>query len=251
MIERLNRAWRFAMTATSFACFGAGGLVLGLMVFPVVHLFGGNRRRAQRICRMTIHYSFRAYLRFMRGAGVLDLHTAGRSLRDTRGIIVANHPSLIDVILIVAAIPDLYCVVKGAVWRNPFMAIVVRGAGYIPSDDIDRLVRESERVLSEGASLLLFPEGTRSVPGEAMRFRHGVSVLIHKSECPVVPVRIDVTPRTLTKGEPWYAIPRRRPEFTLRAGEPVAARQLVHPEYSERQSIRQCTVALQDMVAAL
>jgi 1-acyl-sn-glycerol-3-phosphate acyltransferase len=69
--------------------------------------------------------------------------------------------------------------------------------------------------------LILFPEGTRSVPGKALDFQLGAAAVAVRAGRPLLPVIISCDPPTLAKGEPWYAIPPRRVHFRMRVLEPV------------------------------
>lgn len=212
--------WRLLATGLSFSLFGAGGLLLGAVVMPLLLTWPGNpRQREQRVRRM-VSLSFRMFIGFMRGTGVLSYEVQGFERLGRPGqLVVANHPSLIDVVFLLAFTPGAACVVKRALWRNPATALVVRGAGYVPNDPTAMMIERAAAALHRGDCLVMFPEGTRSLPGEPPRFHRGAaSVAVRAARC-VTPVFVTVEPTTLTKGQPWYHIPRRRPHFLLRVGQ--------------------------------
>lgn len=212
-----NYYWRVIATGCCFATFGLGGLALSSVVFPVLSVIPGGRRAqgVQRV-RNTICKSFGAFLRLMETLGIMHLDVVGADkLRQAKRVLVlANHPTLIDVVALVSLMPQASCVVKQALWRNPMLRGVVRAAGYISNSDSDRLIDDCASDLKSGHPLLIFPEGTRSCPGEPLHFLRGAAYIALRSGLPVLPVLIDCSPSTLTKRERWYHIPHRA--FRLR-----------------------------------
>ena len=215
--------WRLIGTGLSFALFGLGGLLFGLLVVPILHLFPADAATRRTRARRLIGASMRLFIDFMRTVGVLtyEFHGAER-LGRPRQLIVANHPSLIDVVFLLAFARDAGCVVKHGLWRNPLTRGAVRSAGYCSNVSTDTMIAAAVGVLGEGQSLIMFPEGTRTRPGVPMALHRGAANVAVKAAQVVTPVYIRVAPTTLTKAEPWYRIPRRRPRFSMRVGEDLA-----------------------------
>jgi 1-acyl-sn-glycerol-3-phosphate acyltransferase len=134
-------------------------------------------------------------------------------------------------VILISLFPQVDCVVKEAVIRNPFMRGLVGPANYIsnrePADLLDSCVAH----LLAGDSLLLFPEGTRTVRGQAPALKLGAAEIAVRAQAVVLPVVIDCHPQFLTKTDPWYWIPEKQPLFRLKLMPPVAAQTLVnrHP----------------------
>lgn len=213
-------AWRLVGTGLSFALFGVGGFVLGVAVVPLLMLLPGSARRRQRRVRGLVRFAFRAFIGFMHRLGVLTYELRGFERLGRPGqLVIANHPSLIDVVFLLAFIPGAGCVVKQALWRNPAMAFVVRGAGFVPNRPTERMIRRAAAALDEGQVIVMFPEGTRTRPGQPMRFHRGAAAVAVRAAHTLAPVFITVEPTTLTKGSPWYRIPPRRPHFRLWVGD--------------------------------
>lgn len=225
----IDRALRFFGTALSFAVFGLGGLCLALLVFPALWLLPGGREAREVRARRIIRASFRAFLWMMESLGVLELELRDLSVlnEDSGTVVVANHPTLIDVILLLAHLEHANCVVKGDLWRNPFLGGVVRAAGYIQNADQDRVLAQCEHVLRSGENIVLFPEGTRSRPGQPLKLKRGAAAIALRAGAPMRLIHISCEPITLTKLEPWYRIPKCRPRFSLRVGERIFAAALV------------------------
>ena len=221
MLRRVVYLWRTIRTGLGFAVFGVGALVIALGVFPLLRWAPGyHPRRAQRL----VHLAFRAWVRFAVLLGLLRVRWRDRSRLPLEGpaVIAANHPTLIDVVLLIACLPQADCVVKAAAWRNPFLRWVVAGAGYIRNDEGSTLVDACVGRVRQGRCLVLFPEGTRSPARQLGRLRRGAAHVALRAGAPLIPITITCEPPTLMKHQPWYRVPDRTVQFTIAVGEPLS-----------------------------
>lgn len=218
--------WRLIATALSFALFGVGGVLLRVLVFPVLGLLPGDVLQRRTRARAVVSWTFRVFVQFMFRTGVLTYEVEGAERLGRPGqMVIANHPSLIDVVVLIAFIRDANCVVKQSLWENPCMRGPIRAAQYISNSGSMDMLDEAAGALQSGETLIIFPEGTRTVPGTNPEFHRGAAAIAVRGASVVTPVVISVTPTTLTKAEPWYSIPSRRFHFRLRVGEDIDPRQ--------------------------
>jgi 1-acyl-sn-glycerol-3-phosphate acyltransferase len=216
-------AWRLVATGLSFLFFGLGGLVLRLLVLPVLGLLPGDALARRRRARKAISRAFHLHVQFMARTGVLDFRFDGAERLGRPGqLIVANHPSLIDVVFLIAHTSDANCIVKQGLWHNPCTRGPVTTAQYISNNGSPEMLEQAAAVLREGQTLIVFPEGTRTTPGCAPLFHRGAAAIAVRGAQIITPVFITVEPTTLTKAEPWYRIPARRIQVHLRVGEDIA-----------------------------
>ena len=211
--------WRLIATAASFTLFGLGGLSLRLVVFPLLSCLPGDAVRHRQRARYTVSRLFWLFIRFMTRTGVLsyEVHGAERLGRPGQ-MIIANHPSLIDVVFLIGLMRDTNCVVKQSLWQNPFTRSPVRATQYISNDGSVDMLDNAAGALKEGQTLIIFPEGTRTRPGHAPAFHRGAAAIALRGAKILTPVVITVNPTSLTKAEPWYRIPKRRMHFSFRVG---------------------------------
>jgi 1-acyl-sn-glycerol-3-phosphate acyltransferase len=208
--------WRVFATGASFVLFGLGGLILGYLVFPAVSVITRSKELETRRCRRMVQLGFRAFIWFMASLGVLTWDVKGKADIRRRGqLIIANHPTLIDIVFLISMIPNATCIIKSGLYRNVFTSGPVRRAGYIPNNDPDQLIEDCEAQLEAGASLVVFPEGSRSVQEVPLHFKRGAAYLWLRTQCDVSLVTITAIPPTLAKHEKWYQVPRSRPYFKL------------------------------------
>jgi 1-acyl-sn-glycerol-3-phosphate acyltransferase len=214
--------WRLVATGASFVGFGIGGLVLRVLILPLFALLPGGPDARRRRARAAISRGFHLLVQFMYRTRVLDFRIdAAERLGRAGQIVIANHPSLIDVVFLISQIRDTNCVVKASLWNNPFMHGAVRGAQYISNNGSPDMLEQAAQVLRDGETLVMFPEGTRTTPGQPPVFHRGAAAIALRGARTITPVFITVTPTTLTKAERWYQIPARRVLVHLRVGEDI------------------------------
>jgi len=211
--------WRLLATALSFFLFGLGGLCLRLLVFPLLAWLPGDAVRHRQRARHTISWLFWRFIRFMHACGVLTYEISGVERLGRRGqMIIANHPSLIDVVFLIGLVRQANCVIKHSLFDNPFTRAPVSEAQYIGNDGSMAMFDAAVAALHEGQPLIIFPEGTRTQPGQLPAFHRGAAAIALRGAKIITPVTIRVSPTTLTKNEPWYRIPARRVHFRLSVG---------------------------------
>ena len=219
--RRLDHGWRVLGTGLSFAAFGIGGLLLGAFLFPLLFLVRDPVRR-QSLARRLVQRSFAGHVGIMHRLGLLTYEFRGLERLQRNGLLVlANHPTLIDVVFLISRLPNADCVVKRAVARNPFMRGPVRAAGYVANDDGAGLIDDCIAAVRAGGTLVIFPEGTRTVPGQPLKLQRGAGNIAVRGAIDITPVRITCTPSTLGKGEKWYRVPSRRFHVQLEVGEDI------------------------------
>ena len=123
---------------------------------------------------------------------------------DRSYVFAANHQSIYDIPIVFASLPfQLRIVAKQSLGQIPFMGWHLHRAGHLlvnrknPGPDI---VQKMARLVREGSSLIVFPEGTRSVDGQLGRFKKGSFLVALDAKLPVVPVTIAGSQHVMRKG---------------------------------------------------
>jgi len=237
-MKQLDHAWRLFGTGLSFAIFGLGGLMVGLFLFPTMFVFVRDACARQIASRKLIGGAFAAFIWMMKSLGVLSYRVEGFEYAGSGHdqLIIANHPTLLDVVFLVSLFPQADCVIKEAVTKNPFMRSTVAAANYISNSEPQELLDSCILRLKSGGRLLLFPEGTRSKYMQPLEFKLGAASVAFSSGAEILPIVIRCTPPTLAKHEPWYKIPPSRPFFSIQILAPVSLEELMPGDYSARQA---------------
>ncbi|MFB5746214.1 MULTISPECIES: 1-acyl-sn-glycerol-3-phosphate acyltransferase [Cedecea] len=249
---RLNWLWRLVMTGFCFALFGLGGLLLSTVWFNLLLVFIRDNAKRRRIARRSIAASFRLFLTVARAIKVLDYRIEGQSiLQAERGcLVVANHPTLIDYVLLASVMPETDCLVKDALLRNPFVSGVIRAADYLVNSQADALLPASRQRLQQGDTILIFPEGTRTQPGGKMTLQRGAANIAVRCNSDLRVATIHCSENLLDKQSKWYNVPPAKPLFTVRVRERISIDQFhqansQEPALSARQLNRHLLLQLQ------
>jgi 1-acyl-sn-glycerol-3-phosphate acyltransferase len=241
MLDAAWRCWRVFATGLSFALFGLGGLALRVLVFPLLAL-GLPPARRVAAARAVVRLAFRAFVGVMRLLGVLRYEIHGLDKLERGGLLIlANHPTLIDTVFLMAFVRNADCIVKAGLWNNPFTRGPVQAAGYIRNGGGAELVDACIRSLQAGNNLIVFPEGTRTARGGPVEFKRGAANIAVRGERAVTPVVIRCQPPTLRKGEKWWRVPPRQARFRIDVKDDIEVRAFCGGEVSEVIAARRLT----------
>jgi 1-acyl-sn-glycerol-3-phosphate acyltransferase len=246
MFETANRYWRVVATGLSFALFGIGGLLLRVLVFPLLSLLVRRPEARVQAARAVIRLSFRAFVGVMRALGVLRYEVRGLDKLDREGqLILANHPTLIDTVFLIAFVRNADCIVKGGLWNNPFTRGPVRAAGYINNDQGPQLLDDCIASLRAGGNLIVFPEGTRTPRSGVLELKRGAANIAVRGAWPVTPVVISCHPPTLGKGDKWWHVPPRQAQFRIEVKDDICVERFTVAGVTEVLAARRLTEYLQ------
>jgi 1-acyl-sn-glycerol-3-phosphate acyltransferase len=200
-------AYRFLVYYLSLLLFGLFGLVLSLFCLALGWL--PEVDGVQRFFQNVIHRHFELFIWWNRFTGMVRVRFDGLD-RIPRGglVIVANHPSLLDVTYLLSQLPEAVCIFKPAIRRNPILGASARRAGYLASDGGVDLVREAAARAAAGRTLVVFPEGTRTRRGFTRAFKPGFVLIARRAGVPIQLVRIACDSNVLSKDLPWWKLPK-------------------------------------------
>lgn len=247
LCARIEHLLRRIGTGLLFATFGVGALVIAGVVFPFVAWRSAPGEARERVAQRLIQ---RAFAWFVRLGAILHLFevraTGTERLAAGPSLVIANHPTLLDVVFVISRMPQADCIVKSDALRNPFLRSVVRIAGYVPNGEGPEVVDTCVERIRSGRSVVLFPEGSRSPEHGLRPFKRGAAHIALRSGCAITPVFITCTPPALKKGQHWWAIPDRKLAITIDVGSPTFARDLLPAgeAISASRAVRSITAAL-------
>ncbi len=193
----------YYLTLAGFGAVGLGCSLLGLLAGVLPEREQG-RRRFQR----HIHRLFALFAWWIDAARLVRVQLPARlpPARDGAGLLlVANHPSLIDVTQVLACVPEALCIFKPAIRRNPVLGAAARRAGYLANDGGPDLVRAAAERVAAGNHLVIFPEGTRTPAGAGVGpFKPGFILIARRAGAAIQLVRITSAQPLMTREIPWW-----------------------------------------------
>jgi len=218
----MKRLWLQIAFYLSFALFGCVAFGLNISCGLIVCLPG--KKKLEKPARKLIEQLFRFWTFWLKTTGLLRLQVSENvlRLRDVDEVIfISNHPNLMDVCFLLPFLPTPVCIYKGKLRRNRFLNGSAALAGYISNDKGVGTVFRAVDVLREGYSLLLFPEGTRTVTEPINPFNSSFALISKRSEKKIVPLVIHTDAVILKKGH-FFKREGLPISFSIDALEPLA-----------------------------
>lgn len=222
LFDALQRGVRVVLTAVAFTLFFLGGTLLAWVVFPLIALFVRERHYRARICQRLLRSAFRLFHWYMRFVRILHFEprSVGVTLPEGPCVIIANHPTLVDVTALLTLFDRATVVSKPAMYRNPLIGWLLRFCLHIEGardsmTDGGRVLRDCLERLEQGYRVLIFPEGTRSPVGGLGAFKRGAFEIANRAGVPLCRFGIRCVPPVLSRQHPWWTVPRRTPRLIV------------------------------------
>ncbi len=242
----LDRAGRSIGQVALFAVFGIYGALMTALMVPLYSVVVRDPVQRARGMRRIVYYVLRAYTGSMQTLRLIDFELIGLDRAVAPGtLIVANHPSLIDALILLAHIKGGVVVAKRSLQISPFTSGAIRGANYVVDADAPALIDGCLARIAAGESLVLFPECTRTAADGVIQLRRGAAQIAVRSGCPVVPMTIEFSEPLLNKHSPWWLAPKVRPRVRVVRHEPIDPAQFMLGHHSVSLGARRLNEHLQ------
>ncbi|HLZ97759.1 MAG TPA: lysophospholipid acyltransferase family protein [Steroidobacteraceae bacterium] len=239
--------YEYCVLFTSLALLGIICLSWSALAMPLYFVL--PRKLGTAVGRRGIMAGFRFYAWSLSATGAYRLDMAAiDSLRGGPPVILApNHPCLIDALLILTRHPNIVCVMKAQLMKNVFLGSGARLARYVRNESSRQMIKESVTHLLEGAVLLLFPEGTRTILAPINPLVGSVALIAKHANVPVQTLIVETDSPYLSKGWPLFKRPSLPITYRVRLGKRFAPREDVAAFTAELDAYyrRELTGALQ------
>ena len=205
-------------TAFVFLLFLAGCILIQLLMVILLILscfklfsFNGSgldakarRKWRSKVLHRVVCGFARLLLKLTPGVKIQRNNPGGETF-EKPAVIIANHQSFSDILLLLSLTPNLVMVTNSWVWHSPFFGWIVRAADFQHArDGYDALAVKLEEKVREGCSVVIFPEGTRSADRRIARFHKGAFYLAGKLGLDILPVVLHGTGLVCSKRQPFY-----------------------------------------------
>lgn len=201
----IQRTTDFFITLLLWSYYLCGSIVLFFLFLLPAYFFAANRATAfQKLTHIHMKNFFKLAqvliprTRFTIQDEVRRLHSS---------VIVCNHLSYLDPILLISLLPQQRTIVKSTFFKIPFFGWFMKNAGYVPSAPSEmlgeKMVKNLESIkkyLSDGGNLFVFPEGTRSRDGKLAPFNKGVFSIARYCNAPLALIFIRDTDKLFRPG---------------------------------------------------
>ena len=199
--------WNFFKTFISFTVFLIGSILLSVTAIFLMIISRNNKKIKYRY-----HQFLCAVMRFLSRLIIQvpnKIINQEKETFDKPGVIISNHQSHLDLLYTLMLSPKIIVLTNKWVWNSPFYGWIIRYADFLPViDGIESNVEKLEKLVANGYSILVFPEGTRSADCSILRFHQGAFYLADTLKLDIIPI--------VTHGI-GHMFPKK--EFLLRKGE--------------------------------
>ncbi len=220
VVQAVLASYEYVAMCLGLGAFALIGLLwmlpawLGLALLP--------RAVGKRLGRRAFSWTFRSYLAFLTlfcGCR-FDLSALERLRHEPPLILVANHPSLLDALVLMSRFPNAVCVMKATLRHNILLSAPAKLAGYIANDNAREMVLAARDALHHGAHLVIFPEGTRTGNVPLSPFGKSAALIANRAKVPIQCLFIEMSSPYLGKSWPLFS----RPSLQLHVKVPIGRR---------------------------
>ena len=181
----------FLRSVFAFAIFIIGSISLTIAGFFLVKLNIFNKEKGKYIYHFLISKFALGLVYCMANVKKQIINTLKEKF-STPAIVVCNHLSSLDILVILMLNPKLIMLTNSWVWKSPVFGFVVRMADYYPvkEEGAEQAIELLANRIKNGYSVVVFPEGTRSKDGNMKRFHKGAFYLAEKLNVDILPIVI-------------------------------------------------------------
>lgn len=177
-------------------------LVIGFASILIILPVRNDKKKAW--FSLSVMYMVRGLLKTGWIARKVTVNPAGETFHKP-AVIVANHQSFIDILLLLSLAPKLVMVTNNWVWHSPVFGRIVRFADFVSTQEgYETLVARLRKKVDKGYSVVVFPEGTRSADCRLRRFHKGAFFLAEQLQIDILPVLLYGTGMVISKRQPFY-----------------------------------------------
>lgn len=164
-----------------------------LIAAPLIHLylaFGKNIEKKKDNLHRLINW-MACFIQFKHGIPGVKLSISNPTNEDFKkpSVIISNHQSHLDLLSVLTLTPKLIVLTADWVWNNPFYKHIIRNAEFLPTSlGMDVIMPHLQSLVNRGYSILVYPEGTRSIDCSIARFHKGAFYIADKLNVDIIPV---------------------------------------------------------------
>ncbi|MGL1936855.1 MAG: 1-acyl-sn-glycerol-3-phosphate acyltransferase [Fibrobacterales bacterium] len=195
-----------------FVLFGIGSFLLYLLVLLPFSFIISNQVTYQRISRYAVSKTFSLFIKILEWTRVISLDVKNiEKLQSNEPLLIcANHPTLLDVVVLISMIPNANCIVKASLWGNPLLRRIVSRLYISNALEPTEILAACKETIEKGNQIIIFPEGTRTdCSNEQVLYKRSAAHLSLSIGCTILPVYINTpSPSGIGKNDNFFSSPK-------------------------------------------
>lgn len=189
-------------TVVLFLLFLIGCIVLRLLIVVLYIVPVRKSSKQQLVCRL-IQITCKGILLLATAVKKEHINAANEQFRHP-AIIIANHQSFIDILVLLSLSSKIVMVTNHWVWHSPFFGAIIRYADfYYIGEGYEQYIERMRKKVKEGYSIAIFPEGTRTYNGKMKRFHKGAFYLAETLQLDILPIVLYGNNKIIAKAQPF------------------------------------------------
>lgn len=170
--------------------FALGALFIGLVIIPFSALKHKGVEQ-KRYCANVVHKAWKLFCKILCTFKSIKIKTLGDFSEIKSKVIVASHPSLLDIVLLIGLIPNCLCLAKKELLKNPIMYNIVKSLYIINDVELEQFETETKNALDNGFNIIIFPTGTRTLENEEIKIHKGAAQIAICANADILPIKIE------------------------------------------------------------
>jgi 1-acyl-sn-glycerol-3-phosphate acyltransferase len=197
--------FRSCLLLICFLIFGIGSFFVNFIIFPASKLLLPPKNRND-FYSIIIQRTWRFLIFLLESLRLikLDIKDLGALESIKNKVIVATHPSFIDIVILMAFIPKTTCFAKEKIATHPLLKNILSTIFITDNIDIDGLKEQSKKMLDFGFNVIIFPSGIRHRKGEYPKIKKGASLIALNSKKNIIPIKLYSDDDFLFINQPFY-----------------------------------------------
>lgn len=186
----ITRFIRSILVLFSFAIFGIGAIILNFLIFPIAQIILKDNRLLYFYSDI-IRQAWKWFVGILISLKIIKLNISGlEEIKQIRQkVIVATHPSFIDILILIALIPRTSCIVKYSLSRNPILFNLVNSIFIMEDESLDKLKFHTKQMIEKGFNIVIFPMGIRHRRNEFPKIKKGAATIAINAKCNIVALK--------------------------------------------------------------
>ncbi|MGN0006219.1 MAG: lysophospholipid acyltransferase family protein [Candidatus Gastranaerophilaceae bacterium] len=191
------RIIRSMLLFLGYIFFSIGALIISFFVFPLLKFQKNFKQKASAVIQKTWFWLIK-YLEFCQ---IIKVNYPKEICEIRNKVVVATHLSYVDIVILIALIPNSVCLVKQSLAKNFIMKNIIKSL-YITNDEgVEAFEKQSSAAIDEGFNIIIFPTGQRVDDNEKVNIHKGAALISIKNNVSVVPIKIELSSEFLPKNK--------------------------------------------------
>lgn len=210
MLDIVKKLWYLIRKIFCFVLFGTLYIPFAFIITPIVLILSKNDENPDKNIRLMVSWAFRSIQRLGTILRIIEVTIVNKEILDCNRelIVCTNHPTFIDVVVLMGMIPYSDCIIRADLGKSPFLGHIASKLYTLNSMSPEETISKCTNSLNSGLHLIQFLEGTRTDFNKELNFKRSAAHIALNSGHKMLPVYISVNDTSgYGKGDFFFDIP--------------------------------------------